>query len=121
MKTILVVDDSASVRQVAKLTLSRAGYGVIEAVDGRDALSKLAANRVNLIISDVNMPNMDGLSLARAVKSQAAHKFMPIIMLTTESTTEKKTEGRDAGVRAWMVKPFEPQTMLDAVNKLVLP
>lgn len=121
MKTILIVDDSASVRQVANLTLSRSGYTVVEAKDGQEGLAKLAANKVHLIISDVNMPVMDGLTFARQVKSQPQHKFMPIIMLTTESGEDKKSEGRSAGVRAWIVKPFQPQSMLDAVAKLVLP
>jgi two-component system chemotaxis response regulator CheY len=121
MKTILMVDDSASMRQVASLTLTRGGYCVVEAVDGRDALNKLAAQRFHLIISDMNMPGMDGLTFAREAKEHAEHKFVPIIMLTTESGADKKSLGRAAGVRAWMVKPFQPQAMLDAVSKLVLP
>ena len=121
MKTILIVDDSASVRQVANITLSRGGYNVVEASDGNDGLKKLAAGKVNLIISDVNMPGMDGLTFARAVKSQTQYKFMPIIMLTTESGEDMKNIGRAAGVKAWIVKPFQPATMLDAVAKLALP
>ena len=121
MKKILVVDDSASVRQVARLALSRAGYEIVEAKDGNDALAKLQANKINLIISDVNMAGMDGLTLAREVKQQPKYKFMPIIMLTTESGADKKSQGKAAGVRAWIVKPFEPQSMLDAVAKLILP
>lgn len=121
MKTILIVDDSASVRQMANLTLSRGGYEVVEAVDGEDALRKLAGSKCHLIISDVNMPRMDGLSFAREVKLDAHNKFTPIIMLTTECGDDKKALGKLAGVRAWMVKPFQPQTMLDAVAKLVPP
>ncbi|MFC4308710.1 response regulator [Steroidobacter flavus] len=122
MKTVLIVDDSASMRQVCTSALSRGGYNVVEASDGRDGLSKLAAaQKVHLIISDVNMPVMDGLTFAREVKAQPAYKFMPIIMLTTEAGEEKKAQGRAAGVKAWMVKPFQPQVLLDAVAKLVLP
>lgn len=122
MKTVLIVDDSASMRQVCGSALSRGGYNVVEASDGRDGLTKLAAaQKVHLIISDVNMPGMDGLTFAREVKAQPAHKFMPIIMLTTEAGEEKKAQGRAAGVKAWMVKPFQPQVLLDAVAKLVLP
>jgi two-component system, chemotaxis family, chemotaxis protein CheY len=121
MKTVLIVDDSASMRQVCHTALTRGGYNVMEASDGRDALAKLSAQKVHLIISDVNMPGMDGLTFAREVKAQPAHKFMPIIMLTTESGTDMKNEGRAAGVKAWMVKPFQPQVLLDAVAKLILP
>src|SRR5437868_5837847 len=121
MKTILIVDDSASVRKVANIALTRGGYAVVEASDGNDALAKLAANKVNLIISDINMPGMDGLTFAREVKSRQQYKFMPIIMLTTESGEDTKNLGRAAGVKAWIVKPFQPATMLDAVAKLALP
>ncbi|MBL4609117.1 MAG: response regulator [Pseudomonas sp.] len=120
-KNILIVDDSASIRQVVSLTLRGAGFEVIEACDGRDALNKLKGQRVHLMISDVNMPNMDGLSFLREVKSRAEYKFTPVIMLTTESAEEKKMQGQAAGAKAWMVKPFQPQQMLAAVNKLVGP
>lgn len=118
-KTILVVDDSASIRQVVAITLKSAGFDVIEACDGRDALSKLSGQRIHLIISDVNMPNMDGITLLKEIKTRAEYKFTPIIMLTTESAEEKKSQGQAAGARAWMVKPFQPAQMLAAVNKLV--
>ncbi|MET0532963.1 MAG: response regulator [Steroidobacter sp.] len=121
MKTVLIVDDSASMRQVCNTALTRGGYNVVEASDGRAALAKLGAQKVHLILSDVNMPGMDGLTFAREVKAQPAYKFMPIIMLTTESGDDKKAEGRAAGVKAWMVKPFQPQVLLDAVAKLILP
>lgn len=121
MKTVLIVDDSASMRQVCNTALSRAGYNVVEASDGRAGLAQLSAQKVHIIISDVNMPGMDGLTFAREVKAQPAHKFMPIIMLTTESGADKKAEGRAAGVKAWMVKPFQPQVLIDAVAKLILP
>jgi len=118
-KTVLVVDDSASVRNVVTITLKSAGYDVIEAVDGEHALSILDGQRIHLIISDVNMPNMDGLSLVRATKKLAAYKFTPICMLTTEAGKEKMQEGREAGAKAWIVKPFQPPKLLDVVTKLI--
>ncbi|WP_296178514.1 response regulator [Pseudomonas sp. UBA1879] len=120
-KTVLVVDDSASIRQVVGLTLKGAGYDVIEGSDGRDALSKLTGQKVHLIISDVNMPNMDGITFVKEVKKLAAYKFTPIIMLTTESQESRKQEGQAAGARAWVVKPFQPAQMMAAVAKLILP
>lgn len=118
-KTVLIVDDSASIRQVVAITLKGAGFDVIEACDGRDALARLNGQRVHLIISDVNMPNMDGITLLKELKAKAEYKFTPIIMLTTESAEDKKSQGQAAGARAWMVKPFQPAQMLAAVNKLV--
>ena len=120
-KTILVVDDSASLRQVVSIALKGAGYDVIEACDGKDALSKLNGAKIHLIISDVNMPNMDGISFVRTLKQMAAYKFTPVIMLTTESQESKKQQGQAAGAKAWVVKPFRPDQMLSAVQKLVLP
>jgi len=119
-KTILVVDNSASLRQVVNLTLQSAGYEVVEACDGRDALTKLDGKKFHLIISDVNMPNMDGISLLKEVKKHPSYKFTPIIMLTTEAGENKKQEGQAAGAKAWVVKPFQPQQMLAAVSKLVM-
>jgi two-component system chemotaxis response regulator CheY len=120
-KNILIVDDSASVRQVLNITLKGAGYDVIEATDGKDGLSKLTGQKVHLIISDVNMPNMDGISFVTAVKQLPNYKFTPVIMLTTESQEERKRQGQAAGAKAWMVKPFKPDQMLAAIEKLVLP
>ncbi|AUZ45834.1 response regulator [Pseudomonas orientalis] len=120
-KNVLVVDDSSSVRQVVGIALKSAGYDVIEASDGKDALSKLTGQKVHLIISDVNMPNMDGITFVKEVKKLANYKFTPIIMLTTESQEAKKAEGQAAGARAWVVKPFQPAQMLAAVSKLILP
>jgi two-component system chemotaxis response regulator CheY len=120
-KTILIVDDSASLRQVVAIALKGGGYDVIEAFDGVDGLSKLNGQKIHLIISDVNMPNMDGITFVKAVKQNAAYKFTPIIMLTTESQEGKKMEGQAAGAKAWVVKPFKPEQMLAAVSKLVLP
>lgn len=120
-KTIMVVDDSASLRQVVNIALKGAGYDVVEAADGQIALNKLESQRVNLIVCDVNMPNMDGITFVRELKQKASHKFTPVIMLTTESQEEKKREGQAAGAKAWVVKPFKPEVLLGAVQKLVLP
>lgn len=120
-KTILVIDDSASMRQMVSMTLRSAGYEVVEALDGKDALGKLDGRKFNLIVSDVNMPNMDGISFVQAAKQLPAYKFTPVIMLTTEAGEAKKEEGRAAGAKAWVVKPFQPAQMLTAVSKLILP
>lgn len=120
-KTIMIVDDSASLRQVVSISLRSAGYDVLEGCDGLDALGKLTGQKVHLIISDVNMPKMDGISLVKAVKELPAYKFTPIVMLTTESQEAKKREGQVAGAKAWMLKPFNPQQLLSVVQKLVLP
>ena len=120
-KTILIVDDSASLRQVVAIALKRAGYDVIEGSDGRDALTKLNGQKVHLIVSDVNMPNMDGITLVQEVKKLPAYKFTPIIMLTTESGEDKKAAGKAAGAKAWVVKPFQPEQLLMAVSKLIQP
>jgi two-component system chemotaxis response regulator CheY len=119
-KTILVVDDSASLRQVVGIALKGAGYDVIEACDGRDALTKLNGQKIHLIISDVNMPNMDGISFVTEAKKLPAYKFTPVIMLTTEAGEAQKQAGQAAGAKAWVVKPFQPAQMLTAVSKLVL-
>ena len=118
-KTIMVVDDSAVIRQTVGIALKQAGYEVIEANDGSDGLSKISGQKVNLIISDVNMPNMDGISMVEELKKDPANKFTPVIMLTTESQDAMKAKGKAAGVRAWVVKPFQPPQMLDAVAKLI--
>jgi len=120
-KTIMIVDDSASLRQVVGISLRSAGYDVLEGADGADALKKLTGQKVHLIISDVNMPNMDGISLVKEIKKLPAYKFTPIVMLTTESANAKKTEGQAAGAKAWMLKPFNPPQLLAVVQKLVLP
>src|SRR5450830_302563 len=121
VKTILIVDDSFSLRQTISLALKGAGYAVEEAIDGRDALNKLDGRKFNLIISDLNMPNLDGLSLVRELKQNPHYKFTPVIMLTTESGDVHKQAGKSIGVRAWVHKPFLPPVLLEAVAKLVLP
>ena len=118
-KNVLVVDDSSSVRQVVGIALKSAGYDVIEAVDGKDALSKLTGQKVHLIISDVNMPNMDGITFVKEVKKLANYKFTPIIMLTTESQDAKKAEGKAAGATGWLVKPFNPEQLVATVQKVL--
>lgn len=121
-KTILIIDDSTSLRQVVQITLKGAGYNVVQAENGKDALDKLQSGvKPSLIICDVNMPIMDGISFVKEAKSLPEHKFTPIIMLTTESAEDKKLEGQMAGAKAWVVKPFRPEVMLKAVQKLILP
>ncbi|BCM26187.1 response regulator [Methyloradius palustris] len=120
-KTIMVVDDSISLRQVVGIALEGAGYEVIEAEDGQDALRKLTGQKIHLIISDVNMPNMNGIEFVKAAKQLPAYKFTPVIMLTTESGEDKKVQGQAAGAKAWVVKPFQPAQLLNAVSKLILP
>jgi two-component system chemotaxis response regulator CheY len=120
-KTIMIVDDSASLRQVVCIALRGAGYEVLEARDGQDALGKLTGQKVHLIVSDVNMPNLDGIGLVKAVKALPAYRFTPVVMLTTESQAEKKAQAQAAGAKAWVLKPFHPTQLLAVVQKLVLP
>ena len=120
-KTVLVVDDSASLRQVVHIALKTAGYQVIEAEDGHDALNKLDGRKIHLAICDVNMPNMDGITFVKEVKKLDGYRFLPIIMLTTESRENKKLLGQQAGAKAWVVKPFRPEQILAAVSKLIMP
>jgi len=120
-KTIMIIDDSISLRQVVAIALGNAGYDVLEACDGQDALAKLTGQKIHLMICDVNMPNMDGISFLKALRLNPGYKFTPVIMLTTESGEEKKKEGQAAGARAWVVKPFKPEQLLVAVSKLILP
>ena len=117
-KTILTVDDSASMRQMVRLTLSGAGYNIIEASDGRDALAKANAC-VNLVLTDLNMPNMDGLALIQELRKQPAYKGVPIVFLTTESDDGKKSEAKAAGATAWIVKPFKQEQLLGVVKKVL--
>ena len=117
-KTIMTVDDSASVRQMVAFTLKKEGYSVIEASDGKDALGKLKG-AVHMVVTDLNMPNMDGIELIKNIRSQAAYKFIPIVMLTTESQATKKQEGKTAGATGWIVKPFTPEQLLAVVKKVL--
>ncbi len=119
IKNIMTVDDSASVRQMVSFTLKGAGYGVIEAIDGQDALIKLKDKTVHLIITDLNMPNMDGIELIQKIRANPDYKFIPIIMLTTESQDSQKKEGRAAGATGWIVKPFQPEQLLAVTRKVL--
>ncbi len=120
-QTILVIDDSASLRQVVSMALKGAGYDVLQAGDGQAALEMLDGRKIGMAICDVNMPRMNGIEFVKAAKALPAYRFLPILMLTTESQESKKEEGKAAGARAWMVKPFPPSSLLSAVSKLCLP
>jgi two-component system chemotaxis response regulator CheY len=119
MRKILAVDDSASIRQMVNFTLSKAGYEVAEAVDGRDGLEKTGRQKFDLVISDLNMPRMDGIEMITAVRKLQGYAFTPILMLTTESQAEKKDAGRKAGATGWIVKPFNGEQLIAVVQKLV--
>jgi len=118
-KKIMTVDDSASVRQMVSFTLKGAGYEVSEAQDGRDALNKLNGAGVQMVITDLNMPNMNGLELIKALRAKPECEFMPIVFLTTESQAEKKSEAKAAGATGWIVKPFKPDQLLAVVKKVL--
>ena len=118
-KIILTADDSTSVRQMVTFTLKNSGYEVIESIDGADALQKLEGKKIDMVITDLNMPNMNGIDLIKAIRQIPEHKFVPIILLTTESQAEKKMEGKNAGATGWIVKPFKPEQLI-AVTKKVL-
>jgi two-component system chemotaxis response regulator CheY len=120
-KTVLIIDDSVSLRQVVAIALGNAGYDVLEAGDGRDALARLDGRKIHLMICDVNMPNLDGIGFLKELRQQPAYKFTPVIMLTTESGEAMKKEGQANGAKAWVVKPFKPEQLLMAVAKLILP
>jgi len=119
MAKILAVDDSASMRQMVSFTLKGAGHDVVEAVDGVDALQKAKNNVVDLVLTDVNMPNMDGVTLIRELRTLPDYKFTPMLTLTTESGGEKKSEGKQAGATGWIVKPFSPDQLLATINKVL--
>lgn len=116
---ILAVDDSASMRQMVAFTLSSAGFDVAEAEDGVVALAMAQKEKFNLVLADVNMPNMDGLTLVRALRGLGDYKFTPLLMLTTESTPEKKAEGKAAGATGWLVKPFNPEQLVATVKRVI--
>lgn len=118
-KLIMTADDSASIRQMVSFTLKQAGYEVVTAEDGQDALDKLKEAAANMLITDLNMPNMDGIELIRQVRQTPAFKFMPIIMLTTESQAAKKQEAKAAGASGWIVKPFKPDQLVGVVKKVL--
>ncbi len=118
-KVILTADDSSSVRQMVAFTLKGAGYDVVEAEDGKDALSKAKSSAVNMVVTDLNMPNMNGIDLIKALRAEPKYKFIPIVMLTTESQATRKQEGKAAGATGWIVKPFKPEQLLAVVKKVL--
>jgi len=118
-KTVLAVDDSASIRQMVSFTLKSAGYDVVEAVDGMDGLEKAKARGVNLVLTDQNMPRMDGLTLIKSLRAMPQYAATPILMLTTESSDAMKSQGRAAGATGWLVKPFDPQKLIEVVRKVI--
>lgn len=118
-KVIMTADDSASVRQMVTFTLKQGGYDVVEAVDGKDALQKLSSTKVDMLITDLNMPNLDGIGLIKGARALPACKFIPIVMLTTESQDSKKQEGKAAGATGWIVKPFKPEQLMAVVKKVL--
>ena len=119
MATILTVDDSASMRQMVSFTLKGAGYDVIEAVDGQDALSKAKTSNPDAVLTDVNMPNMDGITLIQELRKLPNYKHTPMLMLTTESSGDMKNKGRSAGATGWLVKPFNPDQLLATIKKVI--
>ncbi|HHN63863.1 MAG TPA: response regulator [Nitrospirae bacterium] len=118
-KTVLIVDDSTSMRQMVSFTLKDAGYEIVEAVNGRDALNKVNGRKIEMVITDLNMPEMDGIELIRQLRCSAGLRFTPIVMLTTESQESKKEEGKRAGASGWIVKPFTPEQLVSVVKKFV--
>jgi two-component system chemotaxis response regulator CheY len=118
-KVVLTVDDSASIRQMVAFTLKSAGYDVVEAVDGEDGLAKARSRVADLVLTDQNMPKMDGLSLIKALRALPDYRSKPILMLTTESSDAMKSAGRAAGATGWLVKPFDPQKLLEVVRKVI--
>lgn len=118
-KTILAVDDSGSLRQMVVFSLKAAGYQVTEAVDGQDGLEKAKQATFDLVLTDQNMPRMDGLALIRALRKLANYQHVPILMLTTESSDDMKAKGRAAGANGWLVKPFDPQRLTEVVQKVI--
>lgn len=118
-KTVLTVDDSASIRQMVWFTLKSAGYEVVEAVDGMDGLEKAKGKSFNLVLTDQNMPRMDGLTLIKTLRGMPTYRTVPILMLTTESSDTMKSQGRAAGATGWLVKPFDPQKLIEVVKKVI--
>lgn len=118
-KTILSVDDSSSIRQMVSFTLKGAGYEVIEAVDGQEGLDKAKTKTVDMVLTDQNMPRMDGLALIRNLRAMPSYKSVPILMLTTESGDTMKAQGKAAGATGWLVKPFDPAKLLEVTRKVI--
>lgn len=119
MHSILAVDDSASMRQMVSFTLKNAGYSVVEAIDGQDAWDKAGSRDFDLVLTDQNMPRMDGISLVRQLRGHPKFKSTPILILTTESSAEMKQAGRAAGATGWLVKPFDPVKLIEVIGKVI--
>ncbi len=119
MPCILTVDDSVSMRQLVSFTLKQAGFDVVECVDGADALAKASSTKADLVLTDVNMPKMDGIELIRNLRQLPAYKFTPMLLLTTESAADKKAAGKAAGATGWIVKPFDPDQLVATIRKVV--
>ena len=120
-KTALIVDDSRTMRQMVAFTLTNAGFTMIEAEDGKDAVNKVSAGtKLDIIVTDLNMPEMDGITLIKELRRLTAYKFTPILMLTTESAIDKKKEGKEAGATGWIIKPFNPEVLLKTIAKVLL-
>ena len=119
MARILAVDDSAAMRQMVGITLTGAGHQVEQAVDGVQALQIADRQKFDLVITDVNMPNMDGITLVRELRARAGYRFVPLLVLTTEATVERKQQGKAAGATGWLVKPFNPDRLLATVSKVL--
>ncbi|HQQ69882.1 MAG TPA: response regulator [Alicycliphilus sp.] len=119
MQSILAVDDSPSMRKMVSFTLTSAGYHVVEAVDGQDALEKAEAHAVNLVLADQNMPRLDGIGLTRRLRADPRYKSTPILILTTESSDQMKQAGRAAGATGWLVKPFDPVRLIEVIQKVI--
>lgn len=119
MHSILAVDDSASMRQMVSFTLKSAGYTVVEAVDGQDAYEKASGRGFDLVLTDQNMPRMDGISLTKKLRENPNFKQTPILILTTESSDQMKQAGRVAGATGWLVKPFDPAKLLEVIKKVI--
>jgi two-component system, chemotaxis family, chemotaxis protein CheY len=118
-KTVLTVDDSPSIRQMVSFTLKGAGYDVVEATDGKDGLNKAKGSQAHLVLTDQNMPEMDGITLVKSLRGLPQYATVPILMLTTESSDQMKAQGRAAGATGWLVKPFDPQRLLEVVKKVI--
>jgi two-component system chemotaxis response regulator CheY len=118
-KTVLSVDDSSSIRQMVAFTLRGAGYDVIEAVDGQEGLDKAKTKTVDMVLTDQNMPRMDGLTLIKSLRAMPAYRSVPILMLTTESGDTMKQQGKAAGATGWLVKPFDPAKLLEVTKKVI--
>lgn len=119
MSRILAVDDSVSMRQLVSFTLKNAGFDVVEAVDGKDAQAKAEASQFDLVLTDVNMPNLDGIELIRQLRGTASYRYTPMLLMTTESSEDRKAEGKKAGATGWIVKPFDPDQLVATLKRVI--